>query len=91
MFIGAAVLAKHTDAVATLPRSIATVLARDLDLTIIQPPIRLPTIDIHQYWHDRFHREPGNQWIRSVFARLFTRRRGGTRLQRERERKTGRS
>jgi hypothetical protein len=67
------------------------VLARDLDLTIIQPPIRLPTIDIHQYWHDRFHREPGNQWIRSVFARLFTRRRGGTRLQRERERKTGRS
>jgi DNA-binding transcriptional LysR family regulator len=91
MFIGAAVLAKHTDAVATLPRSIATVLARDLDLTIIQPPIRLPTIDIHQYWHDRFHREPGNQWIRSVFARLFTRGRGGTRLQRERERKTGRS
>jgi DNA-binding transcriptional LysR family regulator len=79
MFIGAAVLAKHTDAVATLPRSIATVLARDLDLTIIQPPIRLPTIDIHQYWHDRFHREPGNQWIRSVFARLFTRGRGGVR------------
>jgi DNA-binding transcriptional LysR family regulator len=71
MFIGAAVLAKHTDAVATLPRSIATVLARDLDLAIIRPPIRLPTIDIHQYWHDRFHREPGSQWIRSVFASLF--------------------
>ncbi len=93
MFIGAAVLAKHTDAVATLPRSIATVLARDLDLTIIQPPIRLPTIDIHQYWHDRFHREPGNQWIRSVFATLFAHGRGGggTRRQRERERKTDRS
>jgi DNA-binding transcriptional LysR family regulator len=74
MFIGAAVLAKHTDAVATLPRSIATVLARDLDLAIVTPPIRLPTIDIYQYWHDRFHREPGSQWIRSVFARLFTRR-----------------
>ncbi len=77
MFIGAAVLAKHTDAVATLPRSVATVLARDLDLAIIQPPVRLPTIDIHQYWHDRFHREPGNQWIRSVFAMLFARDRGG--------------
>jgi DNA-binding transcriptional LysR family regulator len=74
MFIGAAVLAKHTDAVATLPRSIATVLARDLDLAIIKPPIRLPTIDIYQYWHHRFHREPGSQWIRSVFATLFGRR-----------------
>jgi len=71
MFIGAAVLAKHTDAVATLPLSIATVLAEDLDLQIIRPPIRLPKIDIFQYWHDRFHRDPGNQWTRSVFKELF--------------------
>jgi len=65
------VLAKHTDAVATLPLSVATVLARDLDLQIVKPPLRLPRIEIYQYWHDRFHREPGNQWIRAVFATLF--------------------
>ena len=29
-------------------------------------------IDVAQHWHERFHREPGNQWIRSVFAELFT-------------------
>jgi DNA-binding transcriptional LysR family regulator len=73
MFIGAAVLAKHTDAVATLPLSIATVLASDLDLQIIKPPVKLPRIDIYQYWHDRFHRDPGNQWTRSVFRDLFRR------------------
>ena len=71
MFIGAAVLAKHTDAVAVLPSSIATVLAADLDLQIIRPPVKLPKIDIYQYWHDRLHRDPGNQWIRAVFASLF--------------------
>ena len=71
MFIGAAVLAKHTDAIATLPLSIATVLAQDLDLQIITPPIKLPKIEIFQYWHDRLHREPGKQWIRSVFKALF--------------------
>jgi DNA-binding transcriptional LysR family regulator len=70
-FIGAAVLAKHTDALATLPLSIATVLAEDLDLQIITPPIKLPKIDIFQYWHGRFHRDPGNQWIRSIFKTLF--------------------
>jgi DNA-binding transcriptional LysR family regulator len=70
-FIGAAVLAKHTDAIATLPASVATVLAKDLDLQIIAPPIKLPRIDILQYWHERFHRDTGNQWIRSVFKALF--------------------
>lgn len=73
MFIAAAILAKHTDAVATLPHSIATVLADDLDLQIIRPPIKMPKIEIYQYWHNRFHREPGGQWIRSVFASLFRR------------------
>jgi len=73
MFIGAAVIAKHTDAVATLPLSVATVLAKDLDLRVITPPLRLPKIDIFQYWHDRFHRDPGNQWIRSIFKSLFGR------------------
>jgi hypothetical protein len=32
----------------------------------------LPRIDVAQHWHERFHREPGNQWIREVFAELFS-------------------
>ena len=71
IFIGAAVVVKHTDAIATLPLSIASVLAEDLDLQIMTPPIKLPKIDIFQYWHDRFHRDSGNQWIRSTFRTLF--------------------
>jgi len=71
IFIAAAVIAKHTDTVATLPLSIAAVLADDLDLEIIKPPIKLPRIEIHQYWHDRFHRDPGSRWIRDLFASLF--------------------
>jgi DNA-binding transcriptional LysR family regulator len=71
IFIAAAVIAKHTNAIATLPMSIATVLAQDLNLEIVRPPIKLPKIEIYQYWHDRFHREPGNKWIRSVFSSLF--------------------
>jgi DNA-binding transcriptional LysR family regulator len=71
IFIAAAIVAKHTNAVATLPMSIATVLADDLNLEIIRPPIKLPKIEIFQYWHTRFHSEPGNKWIRAVFASLF--------------------
>jgi len=34
-------------------------------------PVKMPRLDVSQYWHERFHRDPGNQWIRSVFASLF--------------------
>jgi DNA-binding transcriptional LysR family regulator len=71
MFISAAVLAKHTDAVATLPWSMASVLVQDLQLQLVTPPVDLPQIEIFQYWHERFHRDAGNQWIRSVFLSLF--------------------
>ena len=71
IFIAAAVIAKHTNAIATLPLSIATVLADDLNLEILRPPIKLPKIEIFQYWHNRFHRDAGNQWIRGVFTSLF--------------------
>jgi DNA-binding transcriptional LysR family regulator len=77
IFIAAAVLAKQTNAIATIPLSIADVLAEDLNLEIIKPPIKIPRIEIFQYWHSRFHREPGNKWIRSVFSSLF--RAAGTR------------
>jgi DNA-binding transcriptional LysR family regulator len=79
IFLAASIIAKHSDAVATLPVSIANVLAEDLDLAVIAPPIKLPKIEISQYWHERFHREPGNQWIRSIFARLFRVRSSSTR------------
>jgi DNA-binding transcriptional LysR family regulator len=71
IFVAAAVIAKHTNAIATLPLSIATVLAEDLNLEIFRPPIKLPKIEIFQYWHNRYHREPGNKWIRTVFSSLF--------------------
>ncbi len=70
-FLGAALVAKQTDAITTLPLSMATDLAQDLDLALITPPLKLPRIDIHQYWHDRFHRDAGNQWIRTIFKTLF--------------------
>jgi DNA-binding transcriptional LysR family regulator len=70
-FTSAALLAKTTDAVATMPGPVATVLARELDMQLAKPPIKLPEFEIAQYWHERFDRDPGNQWLRSVFNARF--------------------
>jgi DNA-binding transcriptional LysR family regulator len=71
-FVGAAMVAKHTDAVATLPARIGTMLAQELDLQLVRPPLVLPRVPIGLYWHERSHRDPANKWLRMVFQRLFS-------------------
>jgi len=73
------VIASKTDAVVTLPSSLATGLAEQLGLRLVTPPVKLPRIEVSQHWHERFHREPGSQWIRQVFAELFSETRGSAR------------
>jgi DNA-binding transcriptional LysR family regulator len=70
-FMAAAFVASRTDNVATLPAGIAAELGDAFGLKVFATPTRLPRIDVAQHWHERFHREPGNQWIRSVFTELF--------------------
>jgi DNA-binding transcriptional LysR family regulator len=71
-FMAAAYTASRTDVIATVPAGIATELSEALHLRAFAPPIRLPRIDVAQHWHERFHREPGSRWIRSVFVDLFS-------------------
>ena len=70
-FMAAAFVASRTDNVATLPAGVAAELGDAFGLSVFATPTRLPLIEVAQYWHERFHREPGNQWIRGVFAELF--------------------
>ena len=70
-FTSAAVVAKDIDAIASLPTPVAKVLARELDMQLIRIPAPLPSYEVSQYWHERFHREPGNQWLRRHFFSEF--------------------
>ena len=70
-FVSAAVIAARTDAIATVPRKVARLFAEQLDLAIFPPPITLPTFEIAQYWHERYHRDAGHRWLRAVSFELF--------------------
>lgn len=70
-FLAAAYAASRTDAIATLPSGVVDELGEALGLRAFPTPTRLPRIGVSQYWHERFHREPGNQWLGGVFAELF--------------------
>ncbi|QBQ99849.1 LysR family transcriptional regulator [Paraburkholderia pallida] len=70
-FAAAALISRRTDAIATIPGLLARGLVRDCGLQLVEPPLDFPKLEIAQYWHDRVHRDPGNQWIRTVMKQLF--------------------
>lgn len=70
-FLTAAAVAAMTDTVATLPSKVAEPLVERMQLRLITPPLKLPKVEVSQYWHQRFHREPGNRWLRETFMKLF--------------------
>ena len=60
-----------TDLVATVPRDLADVCARHAPIRILACPIKAPAIEVHQFWHQRFHKEPANVWLRGIIHDLF--------------------
>jgi len=72
-FIAAAIVAARSDGVATIPARLAQVIAGPLGLATFKPFVPLPSIEITQYWHERYHRDPGHRWLRSVCFDLFGR------------------
>jgi DNA-binding transcriptional LysR family regulator len=70
-FIAGAIVASQTDGVATLPANLADSIAGPLGLVAFRTPTALPRIEIAQYWHERYHRDPAHRWIRGVTFELF--------------------
>lgn len=65
-FLGLGQVVASSELVAIVPLRLATIFAAEGRIKIVSPPLKLPSYSVDQYWHDRFHRDPGNVWLRSV-------------------------
>lgn len=72
-FLGLITIVSTTDLIATLPKHIGETLAAASGngLRLHRCPVPVPGFTVKQHWHARFHQDPGNQWLRSVCAKLF--------------------
>jgi DNA-binding transcriptional LysR family regulator len=61
-----------TNMVATVPAGYARECVIPFGLKYVDHPVPLPEIGINLFWHARFHREPGNQWLRGVIFDAFS-------------------
>lgn len=50
------------------PAILAETLAKNYPLVIRPLPLELPRFEVALYWHERYHTDPGNKWLRNFIA-----------------------
>lgn len=67
--LGVAKIIASTDMITTLPAQIGTMLGNSGGgIRTFPCPVPLTNIVVKQFWHSRFHLDPGNQWLRALCA-----------------------
>lgn len=66
--MSAAMAVVDSEMVLTVPRRAATKLAQILNLRTKEPPILVSEYRVALLWHERSHRNPEHEWIRSQMA-----------------------
>jgi len=87
--MGITSMVSNTDLLVVVPHRLARACVELVDVTVLELPIDIPKFNIAQYWHERFHTDPGNRWLRGVVCpaiwppeRARTLRRSGNRVNR---------
>lgn len=71
-YLGIAFVIEQTDMLVTIPERLAQVLAGRGRFRTFPVPFELPDYAVKQHWHERFHHDPGNRWLRSVLSDLLS-------------------
>lgn len=70
-FLGVARIVAETELIATVPLRYGEVMARREPIRVLPVPHVLPRYNVKQHWHERFHTDPGNVWLRRTIAQLL--------------------
>ncbi|MES2536313.1 MAG: LysR family transcriptional regulator [Pseudomonadota bacterium] len=62
-----------TDFIATVPRRLGEHFAAGNAVRTFAAPARLPSYIVRQHWHERYHRNPHNIWLRGIAAEVLSR------------------
>src|SRR5262245_18622725 len=69
--VALAAIIAGTDLLVTVPERLGDVIQRAARVKLLPAPIELPTYLVKQHWHERYHHDAANRWLRGVVAELF--------------------
>lgn len=70
-FLGVAQIVAETELIATVPLRYGELAAKREKIRMLAVPHALPGFSVKQHWHERFHTDPVNTWLRRTVAQLF--------------------
>lgn len=65
-FLGLSQVIANSELVAIVPLRLAAILIQDSGIKVAPLSLRFPSYAVNQYWHDRYHRDAANIWLRSL-------------------------
>lgn len=71
-YLGIAFVIEQTDMLVTIPARLAQVLEGRGRFKVFPVPFELPDYAVKQHWHERYHHDPGNRWLRRVISELLS-------------------
>jgi len=70
-FLVVPMILARTDLIVTVPSRVAAVFAQLGHFKVLKLPLAMPSFEVRLHWHQRFHQDPANQWLRAVMAELY--------------------
>ena len=55
-----------SDLVATVPDDLAKFFAGQGGIRTVEPPVKAPEVEVHQFWHKRLQKDAANLWLRGL-------------------------
>jgi DNA-binding transcriptional LysR family regulator len=68
--LAAPLLVAQSDLIVTVPATVADAFSSFPNLRALPAPVTIPNYEVRQYWHERYHTDPANKWLRSLFAEV---------------------
>ena len=70
-FVAVGYILSSTDMIATVPERFAERAAGPFGLAYVKHPAALPEIAINLFWHAKYHKDLGNQWLRGLIFGMY--------------------
>ncbi|MGI4843437.1 MAG: LysR family transcriptional regulator [Janthinobacterium lividum] len=71
-FLGVARIVAQTELLAIVPSRYAAEVAGSEAVRALPVPVELPRFQVKQHWHERYHADVSNRWLRQTIANLFS-------------------
>ncbi len=69
--IGLDAIIANSELLATVNRSVGQLFAMGGGVRVFEHPVKLPGYLVKQHWHERYHLDPGSQWLRRAVADIM--------------------